>query len=328
MPSVEQLYALTFFLFGLATGSFLNVVIFRLPREVSIVWPGSRCPGCGRRLHAYENIPVLSWLLQAGKCRGCGARIHWRYPAIELLTGVLWAFIGWRFAGLDLPMGERIFTFLLYLWFTAWLIAITFIDWDLTIIPDELNFSGVVIALAASAFLPHLHPAAADWWPTSPRLSGLMGGLVGMAAGAALLWLLSFAGTLAFSGLIRKVQETEDEEVDAAMGFGDVKLMAFLGAFLGWREVLITFFLATILGSVFGLVQKLRTGEPAPAEPDEVALLRWGRSVLQRWRTGHSMLPFGPFLCLAAYLMLLGRQPILDFVLGRIGVLAGAGPGG
>ncbi|MFW5857470.1 MAG: prepilin peptidase, partial [Planctomycetota bacterium] len=255
-------YAVAFFLFGLTTGSFLNVVILRLPHGISIVHPRSMCPRCGRRLRMGENVPVLSWLLQRGRCRGCRTPIHWRYPLTELATGLLWAAVGWRFAVMPAPgafatmpdaLVYRIPTFVLLLWFASYMIAISVIDYDLTIIPDELNYSGLGVALIASYFLPHLHPEAAAWYPAAgPHLNGLLAGAPGAAVGGGGIYLLLLMGTLAFRGRIKKLQE-EDPDIDTAIGFGDVKLMAFLGAFLGWREVILAFLIGTFLGAAVGI---------------------------------------------------------------------------
>jgi leader peptidase (prepilin peptidase)/N-methyltransferase len=351
----EWVYAFVLFLFGCCVGSFLNVVIFRLPHNISLLVPGSRCPGCGRKIGLFENIPVLSWIIQGGKCRGCKLLIHWRYPAVELLTGILWGVVGYLFWqmpawGFDMPFEPatmkmlsrmhlhsdtiiRMIHYMAMLWFVSYLVAITIIDIDLTIIPDELNYSGFLVALGFSALLPQLHFPLIEagvfdglWYPAvSPHWNGLMASGFGALIGAGSIFLLNFVGTLAFQSTIKRVQETEDDEVDTAMGFGDVKLMLFLGAFIGWQSVLAAFFISCILGSFVGVAQKIRTGESAPREESGFILFHWCRSFSRRWQTGCSMIPYGPFLCIGAFIMMLFRQPILAFFAERFAVF-GADP--
>ncbi|MHC4884600.1 MAG: prepilin peptidase [Planctomycetota bacterium] len=339
-------YALICFLFGACVGSFLNVVIYRLPHHISVLRPGSRCPGCGRTIRPWENIPILSWLLMFGKCRGCKSPIHWRYPGVELLTGLLWGVTGllyWNLQGWTFPIPAdgpgiddgfflmlegpeiiRIFTLISLLWFVSALISISFIDYDLTIIPDELNFAGLGVSLTLSFLLPNLHfPVAEDgtftqlWFgAVSPHLNGLMASGVGMAAGAGSIYLLSLIGTLTLKSTIERVQATEDEEVDSAMGFGDVKLMAFLGAFLGWQAILLVFFFACVLGSVVGVAVKFMSG----AAGDTKGL---GARLRARWESGNSMIPFGPFLCVAALILMYWKRPILDLAGSYFGVITG-----
>ena len=311
----EILYPPVFFLFGACMGSFLNVVIYRLPRRVSVVWPGSRCPGCGRKIRSWENLPILSWLMQFGHCRGCNLKISWRYPMVELLTALLWAGAGYAFCDLALPMWPRTWTLIAILWFVTWLVAISLIDIDLTIIPDELNFSGIAMSLGLSAWLPQLHfmpdeAGVADYWfGAMPHISGFLASALGCIVGAGSIYLLNLAGTGIFRKTIERVRETEDDEVDSAMGFGDVKLMAFLGAFLGWTGALLTFMLSAFLGAFVGTVEKLRTGSSAGGK----GLFD---SLRQRWRTGNSMIPYGPFLCIGALVVLFWREPVTDFVSG------------
>ena len=284
-------YAVVLFLFGLCVGSFLNVVIYRLPRGVSIVHPGSRCPACGRALSAAENVPVLSWLFQRGRCRRCGRRVSLRYPAVELLNGLLWAAAGWHFAALAYEGAfARIGTLIAVAWFLSTLVAVSFIDWDLTEIPDALNYQGLAVGLAASYLLPGLHfgPSARLWFPAAgARFNGLLAGGLGALLGAGLMGLVLVVGTLAYRHKIEELRK-RDPDITTAIGFGDVKLMAFLGAFLGWTGVLLAFALGTLLGAVVGLVQKVRTGE--------------------------SLMPYGPYLCAGAACALFFREPLLRAV--------------
>jgi leader peptidase (prepilin peptidase) / N-methyltransferase len=215
-------------LLGLCLGSFLNVVIYRLPRDLSLWRPGSRCPGCGKPIAPYDNIPVLSFLLLRGRCRKCGIAISPRYPAVELL-GAVCVLAGALFSDGLLPAAVRSL-------FLLAMVAITLIDLDHRIIPDEISLSGVVLGLI-------LCPAVGV-----PRLDGLIGAAVGAGA------LLGVA--LAYRALRHA----------AGMGMGDVKLAAMLGAFLGWKGVFLTILLGSLLGSVLGialLASRRATGRTA-----------------------------------------------------------------
>ena len=240
------------FLFGLVVGSFLNVVIGRLPAGRSIVHPRSACPGCGAFIRWYDNVPVLSWLWLGARCRSCHAPISWRYPAVELLTAVLFALAAHRLGpALDLAPA---------LLLLAALIAITGIDLDHQIIPDVITLPGVVVGAALSIAI---HP---DGW-----LNTVFGVLVGGG--------LFFVIILASGG---------------GMGGGDMKLGAMMGAFLGWKLVL----LAILLGVFAG-------GGVA------IALLASGR------KDRKDPVPFGPFLALGAIVSLLWGNGLLAWYLGR-----------
>ncbi|MCL5966597.1 MAG: prepilin peptidase [Deltaproteobacteria bacterium] len=227
------------FLVGACVGSFLNVVIHRLPREESIVRPGSRCPSCGRPIRPWENIPVASFLVLRGRCAGCGNPISWRYPAVETLTALGYA----AFALLDGP-GLPLLRDLL---FFSLLVPIVFIDIDHRIIPDELSLGGAAAGLLLS-FLP-----GGDW------KGSVAGGLVG---GGVLY------GTAA---AYRRIAGRE------GMGGGDIKLIAMIGAFLGWKGALFSIFAGSLLGVAGGLFA-----------------MRKGHDGLK------TAIPFGPFLCAAA----------------------------
>lgn len=202
-------------LFGLVFGSFLNVCVVRWGAEPkqSVVRPPSRCPRCGTGLRPYDNIPVISWLLLRGRCRSCGLPISAMYPLVELATGAIWAWMAWRH-GLTLHAlsGAVLFTILL---------GIALTDLRAYIIPDEFSVGGLVLGLvlALAAGLPALGQA-----------------LLGAAVGFALLWLIGWLGAIVF----RK----------DAMGGGDVKMMAMVGAFTGWQGTLVTIFLGAVLGTL------------------------------------------------------------------------------
>ncbi|HOS12230.1 MAG: prepilin peptidase [Acidobacteriota bacterium] len=204
--------------FGLAWGSFLNVVIHRVPRRMSLLRPPSSCPSCGARIKPYENIPVLSYLILRGKCRRCRAPISLRYPAVELLTPVLLAVLYVRAGGFTL-------SFFASALFTSGLIALAFIDARHQILPDALTFPGIVLGFAYAFFRDDLTPG---------------GALLGAAAGGGFLLLV-----YGFYRLIRKRE---------GLGFGDVTFMLMIGAFLGWEKTLLTLILASFAGAIFGLL--------------------------------------------------------------------------
>lgn len=208
--------AVVVFLFGAVIGSFLNVCIYRLPLDQSIVSPGSHCMSCGAAVRWFDNIPIISWLVLRGRCRNCGTGFSIRYPLVELLTACLLLLLFLRF-GLST-------TFAVYALLAVALIVVTFIDFDHQIIPDEISLSGVVLGFLASFFLPE------PGW-----ISSLAGIVVGWGSLAlvfyAYLWLTGREG----------------------MGGGDAKLLAMLGAFLGLQAVPFIIFTSSLVGSVVGL---------------------------------------------------------------------------
>lgn len=204
-------------LLGLVTGSYLNVVIHRLPRGESTILPRSRCPWCRGRIRALDNLPLISYLLLKGRCRRCGAPISWRYPAFEGLTAVLFVAVVERFGVTPEALVALIFGCLL--------LVLAAIDLDHFLLPDRLTLPGILVGLAAQPWLPRTSPLDA---------------LVGVAVGAGLLILL-----INFWFWLR------DEE---GMGMGDVNMLAMVGAFLGWQGVLVTFALATVTGALAGLI--------------------------------------------------------------------------
>jgi len=202
-------------LFGLVFGSFLNVCIVRWGAEPkqSVVRPPSRCPRCGTGLRPYDNIPVVSWLLLRGKCRSCGLPISPMYPMVELATAAIWAFMAWRYgATLHALSGAVFFTILL---------GIALTDLRAYLIPDEFSLGGLVLGLVLAL---------------AGGLASLGQAVLGAAAGFALLWLIGWLGAIVF----RK----------EAMGGGDVKMMAMVGAFTGWQGTLVSIFLGAVLGTL------------------------------------------------------------------------------
>ena len=220
----ELLIAIIAGLFGLVLGSFLNVCIVRLPKNESVVRPRSRCPRCGKGIAWYDNIPVVSWILLRGKCRGCGLSISPLYPLVELSTGAIWFLMAWHH-GPTLAMvgGGFFFTLLLG-------IAVT--DAREYIIPDEMSIGGCVLGLGL---------ALAGGWATFKVA------LIGAAVGFFLLWGFAAVGTWLGKRMGMVGGEGQPEE---AMGGGDIKMMAMVGAFLGWPGVLMTMFLGAVAGSL------------------------------------------------------------------------------
>jgi len=223
-PEVSSVLSLFFFLSGLCIGSFLNVCIWRIPREESIVWPGSHCPACNHAIAAWDNIPLLSWLILKGRCRHCQAPISPRYFLVELLTGTLftliWLLHGWT------PQTP------IYLLFTSALILGTFVDLDHLILPDRVTLGGMGAGLLLSVLFPSLQGQ-------TERLPALLHSLGGLALGFGILWLVATIGRLALKR--------------EAMGFGDVKLLGAIGACLGWQAVLFSIFISSLSGTLLGL---------------------------------------------------------------------------
>ena len=212
------------FLLGLAFGSFANVVIYRLPKGKSIVRPGSQCPSCGKNILWYDNIPLLSFILLKGRCRFCKAKISVRYFIVELITGIL-------FFALYLKFGLTI-NLLIYAVFTLCLLIMGFIDIDTYLISDVIVLPGIVLGFLFSIFFPQMHygltKAGSIWYS-----------LIGILVGCGILIFLAMVGKLLF----RK----------EAMGGGDIKLLAMIGGFLGWKSVFITIFFASLLGTIISL---------------------------------------------------------------------------
>ncbi len=224
-----------FCILGLVIGSFLNVCIYRLPREKSIVVPSSACPWCQKPIKPWDNIPVLSYLLLRGKCRSCGEKISLRYPFVELLNGALyWATFKEFGMGWHLP-----FLFA----FVSAMVVITFIDLDFQIIPDVISLPGTALGLlGASLFIPD--PFADTLNPLSAMVKAPVVGL-----GTSLLGLVIGFGMFYLIALVGKAMTKTD-----AMGGGDLKMMAMVGSFLGWKGVLLTTFFGSLSGSIIGIV--------------------------------------------------------------------------
>lgn len=241
------------FVVGLCIGSFLNVCIYRLPLQESIVKPGSRCPRCSTPIAFYDNIPLVSFLLLRGRCRKCKSPIGFRYPLVELLTGILTVCVFAVFG----PTAEGLVYFLL----VAVLIAVTFIDIDHRIIPDRITLPGIPFFFLAAFFLPRFT---------------MLDSLIGILAGGGSLYLVAWGYHLL----------TRQE----GMGGGDIKLLAMIGAVVGWRGVLFTIFTGSLLGCIVGF------------------------SLMVKNKKGMKLaVPFGPFLSMGAVIHLFFGQSIINW---------------
>jgi len=250
------------FVFGAVVGSFLNVVIHRLPLGESVVHPGSRCPACGAPIRAHDNVPILGWVLLGGRCRDCRAPIAARYPLVELANALLWAALAQRL-GFGLP-------FVLLAAFCSALVVVTLVDLDHLIIPDAITLPGIAVGLVASLFLP----------PRAGLVTWLLHGRLGLGRlpgpfGSPTFWdsLLAAAAGFAFFYLAAVLGDRLFRK--ASMGGGDIKLAAMMGAVLGLTGLVVAIYVALLVGSTVG-----------------IALL-----LLRRARPG-TAIPFGPFLAL------------------------------
>jgi len=254
------------FVWGACIGSFLNVCIYRIPREESVIHPGSHCPACNTAIAWYRNIPIFSWLLLRGRCAQCRARISPRYIGVELLTALLFllAWLKFDFAAGPRPLGLDPVTSMMVIpiyWLVIMgLILGTFVDFEHMIIPDRVTLGGMVLGVLASVLVPSLH--GAETW-----LGGLIASSIGLAAGFGSLWAVAVLGEFAFK--------------KEAMGFGDVKLMGAVGAFFGWHAVLVTIIVASFAGTLVGVTL-----------------------ILARQKEMQSRIPFGPYLSLGTLVWL------------------------
>jgi leader peptidase (prepilin peptidase)/N-methyltransferase len=226
-----------FFLFGIVIGSFLNVCITRIPEEISIVSPGSRCPRCETPIRPYDNVPVFAWLWLRGKCRACGQPISPMYPLIELSTGLL-------FVAAFLEFGITQAT-VKWIFFTCLLIVLTVTDLRVRMLPDVINWPGLAAGLMFSAFVPP-NDGIARWLGYrlfQARLPGAAAGILDGLFGAAF-------GSFLLLGLAKAYKAARGRE---GMGMGDVKMMAMIGAFLGLRGTFLTLLAGSLLGSLIGL---------------------------------------------------------------------------
>lgn len=241
------------FLVGMMIGSFLNVCIYRLPLKQSVVWRPSYCPACTEPIKWYDNIPVFGYVLLKGRCRSCRTPISTQYPIVEVVNGLGYVFIVWRF-GLDWPT-------IVYAALFSALLVITFIDLFHWIIPDRITVPGILFGLlCATTILP----------------VGLLNSVLGVLLGGGILWGLAWVSPYLFG--------------KEGMGGGDIKLLAMIGAFLGWKSTLLTILLGAVAGSLVG-----------------IALILF-KSIRR-----DQYLPFGPFLALGAVVSMFYYLEILDW---------------
>lgn len=246
------------FIFGLHGGSFLNVCIYRLPKSESIINPPSHCPKCNKKIRWYDNIPLISYIVLKGKCRDCGTKISPRYFLVEFLTGLMFFFLMFKFG--------FTFNFFIFLIFICILIIVTFIDFDHFLIPDVLVLPGIVLGLALSPkniLLADLSPLFFDvsGGPFSAFVNSLTGAVFGFAS--------LFAVALIGRALFKK----------EAMGGGDLKLLAMMGAFIGWKNVFFTIFASSFIGSIVGIIM-----------------------ILVKKKGRKEYIPYGPYLALGGIL--------------------------
>ena len=256
MPLPAGFIEVVLLLFGLCVGSFLNVCIHRLPLKQSVVRPGSRCPSCGYELRWYDNIPVLSYVMLRARCRSCSRPISLQYPLIEVVTAIVFLAHWYAFGPTPLLAARLVLG--------CALIVLFMIDLEHQILPDVITLPGIVIGLVLSVFLP----------------PGPIASLIGVLLGGGVLWAIAEAWFR-----LRKVE---------AMGFGDVKMLAMVGAWLGWKMVLLTFVLSSMMGGLVGAV-----------------LLASRRADMA------TRVPFGTMLAVAAMIASLYGGPILAWYLSR-----------
>lgn len=256
------------FVLGACIGSFLNVCIHRLPADESVVRPGSRCPACARPIAWYDNVPIVSWLVLRARCRHCDAPIAVRYPIVEATAGLLAVFAVLRF-GVTLHA-------LVAFAFTAALLLITYVDFDHRFIPDEVSLPGILVGLAAS-FVDRAGPTPAE-------------AVAGVVLGGGVLWAVAWA--------YERATHVE------GMGFGDVKLLAMIGAFLGWQAIPVVLLVAAVTGSAAGILVMLSSRARRTAGRVRRRLGMRAVSTYARRAARRTAIPFGPFLALGALLAL------------------------
>lgn len=257
-----NIWVVLIFILGASVGSFLNVVVYRLPARLSLLLPASRCPDCLTQLKPYDNVPVFGWLWLRGRCRYCQGLISPRYPLVEVATGILFLWVFWTFGLSEQTLGYWIFL--------SWLLALSLIDLDTMMLPNQLTQSGLVVGLvfrAIAGLLPGFSSAS--------LADQLIAGIVGAVLGIWLLDMITFLGSIALG--------------QVAMGGGDAKLAAMIGAWLGWKLSLVALFLACAVGGGVG-----------------------GGAIALGWLNRRQPIPFGPFLALGAVLAVFWGETILS----------------
>ena len=244
------------FILGLIVGSFSNVCIYRIPRNESMIYPASHCPKCRSSIRPIDNIPLLSYILLKGKCRNCGSKISIQYPVVEFLTGIIYIFI-FLIYGLTLQS-------LIYIILSSALIIIAFIDLNEQIVPDVISLPGIAIGLILSFFVPYI---------------SFINSVLGVVVGGGIILVIGLVGSVIFK--------------KEAMGGGDVKLAAMIGAFLGWKYTIISLFLGFFLGALVGIFL-----------------------ILLKIKSKEDMVPFGPFIALGSFITFLWGEKIIVLYLG------------
>jgi leader peptidase (prepilin peptidase)/N-methyltransferase len=252
---IEVITGFIIFTIGLVIGSFSNVCIYRIPRNESLVWPGSHCPKCSKPIKFYDNIPLISYIILKGKCRNCGEPIPLQYPIVELATGLFYLAL-YLFYGLQLIA-------LVYMILCSVLIIISFIDLKVEIIPDTISLPFIVIGFLLSFFLRNINP---------------LDSMLGIITGGGSLLLVAIFG----SKLFKK----------EAMGGGDIKLAAMIGAFFGWKLTLLSLFLSFFLGSIIGIIVLAASKDKS-----------------------NNIIPFGPFIALGAMISMFWGNAIIHWYL-------------
>lgn len=244
------------FILGLIVGSFSNVCIYRIPRNESIIYPASHCPKCRSNILPKDNIPLFSYTLLKGRCRNCKSKISIQYPIVEFLTGLIYLII-------YLTYSLSIQT-LIYIFLSSALIIIAFIDLNEQIVPDVISLPGMVIGFIISFFVPYI---------------SFINSALGVVVGGGIILIIGLAGSLIFK--------------KEAMGGGDVKLAAMIGAFLGWRYIIISLFLGFFLGALAGIIL-----------------------ILLKIKSREDVVPFGPFIVLGYFITLLWGEQIISWYIG------------
>jgi len=244
------------FILGLIVGSFSNVCIYRIPRNESIIYPASHCPKCRTKIKPIDNIPLLSFILLKGRCRNCKSKISIQYPVVEFLTGLIFLII-YLIYGLSIQS-------LIYIILSSALIIIAFIDLNEQIVPDVISLPGIVIGFIISFFVPYI---------------SFINSTLGVLVGGGIILIIGLAGSVIFK--------------KEAMGGGDVKLAAMIGAFLGWRYIIISLFLGFFLGALAGIVL-----------------------ILSKIKSREDTVPFGPFIILGSFITLLWGEKIITWYIG------------
>ena len=271
----EVLIQLWVFGLGLVIGSFLNVCIYRIPEGLSLLWPASKCVNCSKRVVWHDNIPVLSYLFLKGKCRHCQHKISALYPITEIITGIVFLSL---FHSILMVKGDLICAYIFYLIFCCLLIIGSIVDLKLYIIPNEITYTGLILAPIAGLLCVGSRNlnSAQGYFDNSVNqwMASLQTTMIGVFVAGGMIYLCGVIGKLVF----RK----------DAMGFGDVKLMGVIGGFIGWKLAVATFFLAPFFGLLFGIP----------------------RLISKRGK----MIPYGPFLSLAAFICLLFQDVTVGII--------------